>query len=388
MKRPRRKRKKMPKIDKEAERIKKIFNRVNTRSRTQWEYINQKGFDFSNDNQLSEAERIALEEQGMPTFTINRIMPVVEMLNFYATAKSPRWQAVGVTGDDTDVASIFSDMADYVWNLSDGSTIYGNAVNDAITKSVGYLMVTVDPDSDNGMGDVVIKQPEPFDVYVDPKSRDLLFRDASFVMIRKLLPANHLKQLYPDHIRKINAANSDQETEFVYSEKSRGGDQKDFSYKDISGSESVDPEKGEDDRLLELFELYEKVQVPYVNIFYKVPPSQEEIKNIKQQVAVKMKELQAELQVQLLEQDTKMQAAVQQGQMLPERYELEKQKAEQMMQQQLAAAQNEYMSNLQAEVSRIENKIVTKEEMKILMKDPTFVSMLVDQVPFNRSRIK
>ena len=78
--------------DKKAERVKQIFELANGENRTQWEYVNQKGFDFANDNQLTESERIALEEQGMPTFTINRIMPVVEMLNFYATANKPRWQ--------------------------------------------------------------------------------------------------------------------------------------------------------------------------------------------------------------------------------------------------------------------------------------------------------
>ena len=156
------------KKDKTADKVRFLFNKVNTKTRTQWEYINQKGFDFSNDNQLTEDERISLEEQGMPTFTINRIMPVVEMLNYYATAQNPRWQAVATEGSDSQVAAVFSDIADYIWYQSDGSTLYANAVNDAITKSIGYLLISVDPDADNGMGDVVIKQPEPFDVYVDP----------------------------------------------------------------------------------------------------------------------------------------------------------------------------------------------------------------------------
>ena len=60
---------------------------------------------------------------------------------------------------------------------------------------MGYLLVSVDSDADNGMGEVVIQQPEPFDIYVDPKSRDMLFKDASFIMIRKVLPKSHLKQL-------------------------------------------------------------------------------------------------------------------------------------------------------------------------------------------------
>ena len=178
---------------KKVDRIKQIFELADGEHRIQWEYINQKGFDFSNDNQLSEEERLTLEEQGMPTFTINRIAPVVEMLNFYATANRPRWQAVGVDGSDTDVASVFSDIADYIWDLSDGSTLFANCINDCITKSIGYLMVTIDQNSDNGLGDVVIKQPEPFDLYVDPKSRDILFRDASFILCRKVLPKEHLK---------------------------------------------------------------------------------------------------------------------------------------------------------------------------------------------------
>ena len=34
--------------DKKAERIKQLFNQVNSNNRVQWEYINQKGYDFSN----------------------------------------------------------------------------------------------------------------------------------------------------------------------------------------------------------------------------------------------------------------------------------------------------------------------------------------------------
>ena len=146
----------------------------------------------------------------MPTFTINRIIPVVEMLNFYATAKTPRWQAIGTEGSDSDAATVFSEIAGYIWGNSDGDSIYSNAINDSITKSVGYMMVTVDHDADRGMGEVVIKQPEPFDIFVDEKSRDILFRDAAYILIRKILPKGHLVQLFPDSKRKIMAASSNE----------------------------------------------------------------------------------------------------------------------------------------------------------------------------------
>ena len=51
----------MAKINKKVSRIKDIYNKTRTDSRAQWEFINQKGYDFSNDNQLTEKERISLE---------------------------------------------------------------------------------------------------------------------------------------------------------------------------------------------------------------------------------------------------------------------------------------------------------------------------------------
>ena len=373
--------------DKKAERVQRIFELSNGESRTQWEYVNQKGFDFSNDNQLTESERVSLEEQGMPTFTINRIMPVVEMLNFYATANKPRWQAVGTEGSDTDLAAVFSDLADYIWDLSDGSSLYANAINDSICKGVGYLQVDVNPDSDNGLGDLIIKQPEPFDIFIDPKSRDMLFRDAGYILIRKVLPKEHLKNLFPQHLSKINKAASDRNSDISYSEKNYEL-QKDFDYKDVSGSESVNADAGETDELLEYFELYEKIKIKFLNVFYQIPPEPKVLAQINKEVEAKMMEMGQEMQVQMLEQQQQMQQAVQAGKMLPQRYELEMKKATEMMQNQLEVAEQEIRSNLIQNATMTGNRIVSEEEFKILMKDKEFAKTVVEAVPFYGTRIK
>ena len=104
---------------KKVDQIRELYNLSSNWTRTQWQFINQKGYEFAHDEQLSYDEKTALQDQGMPTFTINRILPVVEMLNFYATANSPRWQAIGIEGSDSEVAAVFSDLSDYIWNLSD-----------------------------------------------------------------------------------------------------------------------------------------------------------------------------------------------------------------------------------------------------------------------------
>jgi hypothetical protein len=378
----------MAKVDKTAARVRKLFNSCNQKSRAQWEYVNQKGFDFSNDNQLTEEERRSLEEQGMPTFTINRILPVVEMLNYYATASNPRWQAVAAEGSDTNVAALFSDVADYIWYNSDGQSLYSNAINDAITKSLGWLMVTVNPDSDNGLGDVIVTQPDPFDIYVDPKSRDMLFRDAGFILVRKLLPTSQLEQMFPGSVRKIKKASSDESTDYTYTEKSMGIDQKDFDYKDIDESESIDPKTGETDKLLEFFEIHEKVKVPLVNITYRLPPDPAQMEEIQSKAAVQIEDMKKELEVELIEQEAKMREAVDAGEMLKPRYDLEMEKAQEMMQAQLESAKQEFAAQIQESMSQVINKIISKKEFNQLMKDEKFASLLIDQVSFYGSRIK
>ena len=379
----------MAKTNKKVDQIRQLYHLADNTTRRQWQKINQKGYEFAHDEQLASDDKASLEEQGMPTFTINRILPVVEMLNFYATDNTPRWQAIGVEGSDTNVASVFSDLTDYVWHNSNGSTLYTNAINDSVTKGVGYLLVTVDKDADNGLGEVVIQQPEPFDLFVDPKSRDMLFSDAAYIMIRKILPKNHLMKIFPDHKRKISQANSDEQSYHNYSTRSIGDDdQKLFAHNDTQDEDWAIKPSGELDDLVELFEVYEKIKMSYISLFYRIPPNPEQLQELKKQCDVMVQEMQAEAQVEMLEQQRQMQEAVQAGEMLPERFELEMKKAQEMMQQQLAAYQQECMSKLQAEASKIENKIVTEKEFKILMKDPQIAKNVVDQVQFYSSRIK
>ena len=372
--------------DKTADNIRSLYNKANSVTRTQWEYINQKGFDFANDNQLTEGERQGLADQGMPTFTINRITPIVEMLNFYATANDPRWQAVGAEGSDIDVASVFADMADYIWYTSDGNSLYANAINDSITKSIGYLLVTVDPDKDRGMGDVVLHQPDPFDIFPDPKSRDMLFRDAAYVLIRKVLPKGHLMKLFPEFKTKIKNASGSEASDFGFSEKSRAAHLKDFGAKDISEGESLTSD-GELDELIEFFEMYEKVKVSFMNVFYQIPPEPEQLKAIQQQVAVRLQEMAAEIEVEMAEQEAEMAKAVEAGEMLPERYELEMKKAQDMAQQQLQTAEQQLMSEAQAEVTKIDNIIITEKDFKERMKNPEFKELVVDVLQFYDTKL-
>ena len=145
----------------------------------------------------------------------------------------------------------------------------------------------------------------------------MLFKDAAFIMIRKVLPKDHLVKLFPDQKRKImNSSSNDSQTS--YTQRMLGeDDQKLFQFNDINEQMSMGiTAKGEMDHLVEYFEVYEKVKVPYVNFFYTIPPNEEELKAIQEDCKMQVEEMEKQLIVELKEQEVQMAQAVQNGEMI------------------------------------------------------------------------
>ena len=256
---------------------KQLWDRANTSQRVKWQTTSQKGYDFYLNEHLTKDEKETLQESGMPTFIVNRITPIVEIMKYFVTANNPRWKAVGVTGDDVDVAQVHSDIADYCWHLSNGKSIYSQVVLDALTKGIGYFMVDIDADQDRGMGEVVFQRIDPFDVYVDPMSRDFLFRDANYIIIKKDLPKSQLINLFPDSKAKIKKANSDGTSVSDYSERDKGNSDVVF-HTDIN--KAAYKPTGEEDEIIDYYEVYSKEKIPFYNMFVNMPPTGKELEEI------------------------------------------------------------------------------------------------------------
>ena len=365
-----------------ADRVRDLYVNLNGVSRQRWESVNQQGHNFYLDNQLSQDEHETLERQGMPTFTINRIIPIVEMLNFYVTANQPRWQAIGTEGSDVDVATVHADIADYIWYESDGQSKFSQVINDGITKSVGYFKVYVDAHADHGLGEVMVDTIEPFDIFIDPKSRDIFYRDAAYIMVHKIMPQSHLEKVFPEYANKIKKANASDTGNFSYSQKAEGSD---FQYKEIE-DETFDY-FGDEDRKLDYYELYEKVKLPYMNVFYRIEPSPEEISEIRAQVDVEMEAIEKEMNVKAQETIVQLNAQLEAGGIIEERFTLELEKLEKQLQQQIIQTREQKISDAMEAVSRVENNIVSEKEFKVLMKGD-LQNMLIDAVKFYEARIK
>ena len=366
-----------------AQENKQLWDRANSTDRSKWRSKSQKGYDFYLDEQLTEIEQDALEESGMPTFTINRILPIIEIMKYFVTANNPRWKAVGVTGDDTDIAQVHSEIADYCWNLSNGNSVYGQVILDSLVKGVGYFLIDVDQNKDNGKGEVTYSRIDPYDVFVDPASRDFLFRDAGFIIVKKNMSKSQLKNLFPQHASKINKVTSHSDFDGVYSQR------------DIETSKVVQPEDitttyaqgGEEDQIIGYYEKYSKVKIPFVNVFVNIPPEDSVLEQMKSAIEVQVQEFEAEIDVSLKETIMNIDMQLQNGDIIQDRATLEKQKAEQEAKQQVEMKRQQLVSQAQEEVSKVKQMVMRESDFVNSMKSEEFAETVVDYVKFFETRI-
>ena len=361
---------------------KQLWERANNSHRQRWQTLSQKGYDFYLNEQLSKEEKDALEESGMPTFTINRVTPIVEIMKYFVTANNPKWKAVGATGDDVDVAQVHSDIADYCWYLSNGKSLYSQIALDALTKGIGYFLVDVDKDADRGMGEVRFSRLDPYDVYVDPASRDFLFRDANFIQIRKNIARSRLINMLPEFAAKIKKV-------------TRSTDVVSYSERDVDLGESIQPEditmgislEAEDEDIVAYYETYHKKKFKYRNVYIKVEPSKAELLLLKEEVEKQVQSFKEEIEVGLIEKQMQIEQAVQSGEMIPERAQLEIKKAREMAAQAIKEKEMELISKAKDQATIVNQQVMSESQFKLLMKNNDFQKNVVDSVIFYENRV-
>jgi hypothetical protein len=367
---------------KRAETNKQLWDKANSSHRQRWQVLSQKGYDFYLNEQLTKEETDSLNEAGMPTFTINRVTPIIEIMKYFVTANNPRWKAVGATGDDVDAAQVHSDIADYCWYYSNGKSIYSQVVLDSLTKGIGYFMVDVDRDADRGMGEVQFKKIDPYDVYVDPASRDFLFRDANFISVRKNVSKTQLMNLFPEFANKMRKV-------------SGNSGSTNYSQRPSTDMQSIQPEditmgitiEGEDDDIIPYYETYSKKKHAYRNVFIKVLPSPIEMQQIRENVDEQMAEFQQEVQVQLKEKSLSIQQSLEAGEIIPERAEIEIDRAAKMTEQAIEEKKVQLLSEAQDSATIIDQQIMTEESYQVIEKGGDMKDQIVEAIKFYENRV-
>jgi len=153
--------------------------------------------DFFHGQQWTQTEENDLKARGYAPIVVNVLYPTVEQAKAMLTTQNPRFAATAREDSDNKTAQIFSDLMAYIWDISKGNTELKQAIQDYYVRGLGYLMAYTNPYADFGKGEVYIKNVDPFDVYVDPNSKDIHFSDAAHIIISKLLTIEQFQTSYP-----------------------------------------------------------------------------------------------------------------------------------------------------------------------------------------------
>ena len=158
----------------------------------------------------------------------------------------------------------------------------------------------------------------------------------------------------------------------------------DFQYKDISENFTI---LGEDDLLVDYYELYEKVKVPYMNVYYRIEPSEEEVEAINKQIEQEMYGMIREAEVGIKEQELAISQAVESGQMLQERADWELEKARLEIEGKIEQEKSSRLQEAMEEVSKVENVSITEKEFDALMQGE-LKNNLIEAIKFYETKIR
>jgi len=182
-------------------------------NREKWAVQAQEDREFRLGQQWTKEQAQTLRERGQAPIVVNRLHPAVEMAKALLTANRPQFRVSPREDSDNQVAQLLNGLLAYMWDISDGVTALRSVVDDYYVCGMGAMLVYQDPMRDNGKGEVVIKDIDPLDIYIDPNSRDRFGDDAENIIISRMFTKKQAAKLYPMYESKVKNATSDRSSD-------------------------------------------------------------------------------------------------------------------------------------------------------------------------------
>ena len=181
-----------------------------------WRNLAQEDRAFYSGKQWADADKKTLEAAKRPAITINRIKPLVNVLSGYQRLNRYDVDFLPRTNDDDEQAQLRKGVTKYIMDRSHYNYEESDVFNDAVVTGVGWFEVGYQFDWLAQDGDAFIRRVSPFDIYVDPESRDKHLRDMKYIIRARWVDKDELVAKYPQHkdaIEAQTAAYMSEETE-------------------------------------------------------------------------------------------------------------------------------------------------------------------------------
>ena len=380
--------------------------------RDHWEKQAREDQEYRLGRQWTKEQIDTLESRGQAAVVVNRIHPAVETAKAMLTANRPSFKVSPREDSDVKVANVLNQLLTYMYDISDGRTAIRKAIDDYYVCGMGYIMVYQNPTADAGKGEVMIKDIDPMDVYVDPNARDTYFDDAENIIISRNFTKAQAKAMFPQYKKAIQAASGNYESDQIITDRQD----------DIGISFPGEIDTLQDDEYIRGYERYYKVRENAYRVFQKwnkkeyrfdeeefakyiadevgllegqVIEGPEEIGKAQEGQSQKRKQIleknlktinegiiqmSEELEVQYQEKEKEFTELVQLGEMLPARMELELEKMRFSIDKQIEDTKTQAMEEA-GMVSQIPN-------IKITPRAELIQQGMIDAVPVEIVKIK
>ena len=231
---------------------------IYSKERDNWSLQAKEDKEFRLGRQWTKEQEEVLKARGQAPIVVNRIHPAVEAAKSMLTANRPAFRVAPREDSDNKVAQVISALLSYMYDISDGTTVVRQTVDDYYTMGVGYIQVYQDPMMDMGKGEVCLHNIDPMDVYVDPNARDKFLDDAENIIVSRMFTRAQAKKMYPMYEQAIENAASDQKWDTIETGRSTDGLAATFP-EDVNTVQEQDYIRG--------YERYFKVREPKYRIF-------------------------------------------------------------------------------------------------------------------------
>ena len=188
-----------------------IFRKIQEGDRSGWANQAKLDFDFYLGKQWKTEDAQAVEAANQAVLAKNKIIRGISQVTSQLSAKNPRFTTIPVEDSDVNTAHAVSELAGHIWRTSKGNVRIKRAIRDYEITGLGALMAYVDPYADFGKGEILIKDVNPLDLYIDPYSQEEDSSDASNIYISQVLTERQVKVLLPEFdLKDAETCNDDE----------------------------------------------------------------------------------------------------------------------------------------------------------------------------------
>lgn len=235
-------------------RYRQILQKYDTPQRQRWIRDAKDDEDFVNGAQLTAKEQKELTRRRMFPAVVNVLKDGVEQAVALLTANKPRFTSTGREDSDKKTGKIFADLMSHIWDVSDGDQELKGAIRDYYQRGgIGYLLAYYDSNADMGKGQVFFKNVDPFNVYVDPNTKNKLFKDSGRIAIKEVMSEEQILSAYPDFKEKLPFAKKTSEIDHPHTE---------YASTNYDSSPYLDDLHDH----YEVLDIYEKMKFPFFHV--------------------------------------------------------------------------------------------------------------------------